>query len=169
MPLSSKKTEIERFESKINKTDGCWQWTGGLNNNGGGLRYGIFQVFRGRQWKSVYAHRYSWESYFGPIPKGLFVCHHCDNPSCVNIHHLFLGTALDNAKDASSKGRSYLQRNPDKGPKGEKNGQAKLSKENVRDIRDFRERFKFTIGHLSGMFQVSTSQIKRILAGKAWV
>lgn len=60
-----------------------------------------------------YAHRYVWEQNNGPIPSGLLVCHTCDTPRCVNINHLFLGSAKDNTTDMTNKGR----RNDIKGPK----------------------------------------------------
>jgi hypothetical protein len=77
--------------------DGCWEWTGSLNRDG----YGQLKVAG----KPVKASRLSWELHFGPIPPGLFVCHHCDNPRCVRPDHLFLGTALHNNRDAIRKGR----------------------------------------------------------------
>ena len=53
--------------------------------------------------KVHYTHRFVWEHTFGKIPKGLYVCHHCDNPPCINPDHLFLGTAFDNSKDKQLK------------------------------------------------------------------
>jgi len=87
------------FWSKVQKSDGCWTWAGATWGRG----YGAFK-HEGRQ---VYAHRFAWEMAKGPIPAGLFVCHHCDNPLCVRPDHLFLGTHTDNMRDASRKGRLY--------------------------------------------------------------
>lgn len=95
----------ERFYSRINKTDGCWLWTAGLSDKG----YGVLSVNN----KSIGAHRISYEIHNGPIPKGMFVCHACDNPPCVNPEHLFLGTNSDNIKDALKKG---LLKIPEKKP-----------------------------------------------------
>ena len=60
---------------------------------------------RNGKWTSLYTHRIAWEAARGPIPEGMVVCHHCDNPPCVNIEHLFLGTQADNLRDMRSKGR----------------------------------------------------------------
>lgn len=77
---------------------GCWEWTGALKG-GSSLSYGIFG-------KHDRAHRVSWEINCGPIPAGLFVLHRCDNASCVNPRHLFLGTQRQNMHDMLAKGRS---------------------------------------------------------------
>ena len=92
---------LDRFWAKVQKTETCWLWTGGLNGPG---RYGIFALSHGHQ---VYAHRFSWELHYGPIPDGLDCCHHCDNPPCVRPDHLFVGTVTANMADARQKGRTH--------------------------------------------------------------
>lgn len=87
----------ERFWPRITKSDGCWIWPGAKNADG----YGDVAIL-GTKRK---AHRLAWEVTKGPIPEGLFVCHKCDNPPCVNPDHLFVGTNSDNMRDMSSKGR----------------------------------------------------------------
>lgn len=74
----------------------CLEWKSGAKK-----RYGSLRVM-GRR---VYAHRWAWELANGPIPEGMVVCHHCDNPPCVNLAHLFIGTVADNIRDRDAKGR----------------------------------------------------------------
>ena len=93
---------IERFWTKVSKSDGCWEWQAARDRDG----YGQFGVFR-RQTK---AHRFSWEITNGPIPPGMIVCHTCDNPSCVRPDHLFVGTHQDNQRDKWNKGRANHHR-----------------------------------------------------------
>lgn len=89
-----------RFWSKVKKSDGCWMWLGSKDSTGYG-RIGA----GGRQRSSLLAHRVSWQVNLGEIPEGKCVLHRCDNPSCVNPAHLFLGSNRDNSQDALAKGR----------------------------------------------------------------
>lgn len=84
----------------------CIEWWGTRDSNG----YGVVK----RKGRMVKAHRMVWEECFGPIPKGLFICHHCDNPPCVNPLHLFPGTAADNNRDMMEKGRARFPGAPTK-------------------------------------------------------
>lgn len=94
-----RKTAQERFDEKYcpEPMSGCWLWTHHCDPKG----YGMIWL-KGSPRK---AHRISWELHRYPIPKGMFICHRCDTPACVNPEHLFLGTHTDNMRDMASKGR----------------------------------------------------------------
>ena len=95
----------ERFFSNIVSNrlpDECWEWGKARNQDG----YGIFSVAG----KLIRAHRASWLIFHGEIPPGLLVCHKCDNPSCVNPNHLFVGTMQDNMDDAVRKGKFVISK-----------------------------------------------------------
>jgi hypothetical protein len=102
-------TDLQRFWAKVERkhADQCWLWTASTWNSG----YGQFRVALpcGRQ-KTYGAHRFAWEVSHGPVPDGLHVLHHCDEPRCCNAAHMFLGTHTDNMRDAASKRRLSVPR-----------------------------------------------------------
>jgi hypothetical protein len=108
------------------------------------------------------AHRVSYIFNVGPIPAGLWVLHHCDNPPCVNPDHLFLGNNRDNVLDSSAKGRRHGSRNT-----GEDNAACKLSAVDVSDIRR-RLGFGEMQKTLSVEYGVSKASLCRIATGKQW-
>jgi hypothetical protein len=120
------------------------------------------------------ASRAAWINAYGPIPDDLFVCHRCDNPPCVRLDHLFLGTALDNNRDRAVKGRSARNQNP---LPGEANGRARLTWDQVQELRDVharegrrhgRPRLGVTRKELAMRFGVSVPAIDAILSGRNW-
>lgn len=133
---------------------GCWLWLGHADSRG----YGTV-----RDGKMKKAHRLSWEIHHGPIPDALCVCHHCDNPSCVNPAHLFLGAYADNNADRDRKGRGGALG----APPGERNPRARLRESDVVAIRAAvaAEERRAAIAH---RFGVTTSTISMVARRKTW-
>lgn len=142
-----------RFFAKVNKTPGCWIWTGALHQFG----YGRFKDKE----KQCLSHRFSWEFFFGKIPDGLWVLHRCDNPPCVNPGHLFLGNAFDNMQDCFRKGRGRIPHG-----RGEKNSHAILNSQQVSEIREMRK--THYISQIAVKFGVAESTISAICRGELW-
>lgn len=111
----------ERFWGKVDirGPDECWEWTAHRSKG-----YGYISADGTQR----IASRIAYELEYGEIPDGLHVCHTCDNPSCCNPKHLWLGTPADNMRDRVQKGRSADQR-------GEKGPCAKLTEKDVLNIR----------------------------------
>lgn len=158
--------KIEVTESLFNKKpieyeideNGCWIV---INRYLGNKGYAQITINKERKQLS----HYIYEIFVGKIPNGLYVCHTCDNPKCINPKHLFLGTPMDNMIDRGRKGRTShigCSKNP---PKGEKNGAAKLKQDDILYIRN---------SNLSGVelakkYNVNPHTISRIKTRKRWV
>ncbi len=111
-----------RFWAKVDRSGGpnaCWPWMGARARRDG---YGRFDHDA--------AHRAAYRFATGPIPDGLFVCHRCDNPPCVNPLHLWLGAAADNNADRDAKGRHRQANTPETAARGDRNG-ARLYPERI--------------------------------------
>ncbi len=125
---------------------GCLLWTGADDGHG----YGQMRINR----KPVRAHRYAWSSVHGDIPDGKLVLHQCDNPRCVNVDHLFLGTHTDNVNDMDAKGRRINNQR-----KGERCRAAKLTGDAIIAIRaDTRRQIDIAADY--GIKQAHVSKIK---------
>jgi hypothetical protein len=150
----------ELLAKYTNKTDGCWLWTGRFNNMG----YGKICSGDGEQ----YAHRVSWALANGSVPAGLFVCHRCDNPACINPDHLFLGTQKDNMQDCKDKGRFNSPKRMASVRKGTSINTNKLTEDDVRDVRK-KIAEGWSLSSIGVMFGVSVSAIWTIRHGRSWV
>lgn len=149
------------FIVKHSGHNGCWVWTGEKTAHGyGSLRLGGS--------KRVSAHRTSYKYFYGEIPTGLYVCHSCDNPACVNPAHLWLGTPKENAMDMSRKGRQAFQINPKRAARGERASKAKLTEPDVIAIKSLLGSGAFTLKAIGNLYGVSATAIRYIKSGKNW-
>jgi hypothetical protein len=169
MRINIRPEHIERFLSRITKTATCWLWNARCFPNG----YGQFRIDK----RQLGAHRVSWAIHHGEFPDAsLCVCHRCDNPACVNPSHLWLGTHQENAADKKAKGRannphgqrhgSYLH--PESTAKGERNGQALLSAQQVAAIRETYSRGGVRQKDLALQFGIGQTTVSAIIRKTNW-
>jgi hypothetical protein len=149
------KTE-DFFWQKVDRRsdDECWNWIGSTH-----YRWG-YGSFRDGKRKFIAAHRYSWKLVHGDIPKGMCICHKCDNPKCVNPNHLFMGTVADNNLDKKLKGRQPPVI-------GEKNPKARLKEDDIREIRNLHN-IGYSGASIGRMYGVVKEEIYGIIKGKRW-
>lgn len=130
---------------------GCWIWAGTLNN------YGYGSIPLGRRGANVGAHRIAWSLKNGQIPRGMFICHKCDTPACVNPDHLFLGTHAENMEDMRNKRRFRKA-------EGELNTRCKLRGDQVMEIFESSLKPK----DLADIYGVSKATVYAIKNGDRW-
>jgi hypothetical protein len=143
----------ERFLAKVCRdvASECWLWQGMVRPDGYGAA-----LYNG---KECGAHRVAWMLFRGKIEVGIVVCHKCDVRACVNPEHLFLGTAAENARDMTEKGRY---------PRGEKHGSSRLTAEQVSRIKAMLAEDRMYMTEIAREFGVSPTTIQAIKMGKTW-
>lgn len=130
----------------------CIEFTGCKDTGGYGLKR--------KQGKLYKAHRLAWIEANGEIPEGLFVCHKCDNPACINLEHLFLGTNSDNMKDMYNKERGndfFKKRNPNQ----------KINQAIANEIKELRK-LGLTQQHIANLYEIDRSLVSQIERGFIW-
>lgn len=149
--FSSNKADWVTFLKKVEITDGCWRWLGHKDKDG----YGTCGL-KGKSWR---AHRASWFLNNGEIPKGLCVCHRCDNRECVKPEHLFLATNQENTADRNQKGRQAI---------GDNMERAKLNPGKVRKMRQLHVHGVYTVRQLASKYGVCFETAREAIKGITW-
>lgn len=148
-PRESIVKRTHRYLKRIRGTD-CWEWQGKKTD----LGYGILTVDK----KDLRVHRLMWQFYNGPLSKEDFVCHRCDNPSCANPSHLFIGNQLDNMRDAAAKGRVR---------KGVEHHGAKFTEDDIREILRLKKEGA-TVLQIAESFSFPYQTIYKIFTRTRW-
>jgi hypothetical protein len=139
-----------RFWNRVRVTDGCWLWTGAPNTGG----YGQVCI----NWEVRLVHAVAFEEFYGPIPAGLCVLHHCDNPPCVRPDHLWLGTKAENNADRDAKGRTA---------RGIRSGMHKVTEQDVVAIRQMYAAGLHQ-GEIAIRFGMSRTGVGEIIRRQVW-
>lgn len=145
----------DRFWPKVRKGPGCWVWIAARNPDGRG-------VIRDENSRMDLSARVAWRLANGPIPRGQQVCHRCDNTSCVRPNHLFLGTQLDNVRDASMKRRMVGNRT-----NGDQRSYSKLDGAGAAQLRRLRAS-GLTYAELAAKFSISRALVWQVLSRRRW-
>jgi hypothetical protein len=150
MVITEEQKKLFWSNVSIGSEDECWDWKLCKSHNG----YGRVTI----NYITQRTHRISWILTNGTIPDGLCVLHRCDNPACCNPSHLFLGDVKDNTCDKCIKDRQL---------KGEDAGMAKLTDEDVINIRDLYNSY-MRISHIARMYNMSEGAIAGIVKNRKW-
>ena len=147
MPLD----ERLRLHVEIDERTGCWLWQRSVDQGG----YGKIGV-DGRTMK---AHRVSYALFVGDIDEGMMILHSCDTPRCINPDHLSQGTHEENMREKVERGRA---------PRGEQHVAAKLTADDVAEIKRLRATGEWSQSRLARKFGISPTQVWRIAHGYKW-
>lgn len=145
----------KRVQKKIEYTidsNGCHVCVSHYKNESGYItikRDGVLQ----------YLHRYMYSLYHGELDEGEVIRHSCDNPSCINIDHLEVGTHTDNMRDMVTRNRSLV---------GERNNKSKLKEEDVIKIREMLKSNKYTQKEIADIFGITNQMVSNINTRKSW-
>ena len=152
---------IQSFLGTINKSGRCW-----FSSLKCSHWYTPVGIRRGTQ---VGGHRLSWFIANGPIKAGTFICHHCDEPLCLNPVHLYAGTNRDNLLDRVQRPDITVSPCKPRGSAGDRNPNHKLTSGRVKLIRALFSTGRRSCAELSRTFRIEQSAISAILRGKSWV
>jgi hypothetical protein len=167
--LLSANPTVSRFLAKViipQNPEDCWGWKLCKDKKG----YALFSI----KTKSIKAHRLSYQLFNGEIPAGMCVCHSCDNPSCTNPRHLWLGTNADNLRDMIAKGRANKAKGESNGthtrrdrvPRGDRHWNTKIPDAEIPDVFRLRSH-GMSYEELAQIFQVTPGLIGHVLKGRS--